>query len=132
MVLLAAGRRRPDGGTAPVLFLGALVLNMLLLSPAGHAHYLVLLAPLLMAILATSWEKTASARGAAWVTSLIVLNPLASGLPLLPGLGWLNDIGIAMYAGLLIWLTAVVLLWKYRPVPVRMPIRQPLLPASAA
>jgi alpha-1,2-mannosyltransferase len=132
MVLLAAGRRRQDGGTAPVLFLGALVLNMLLLSPAGHAHYLVLLVPMLMAVLATFWEKSPPGRGAAWATFVMVLNPLASGLPLLPGLAWVNDVGLAMYAGLLIWLTAVVLLWTYRQVPVSVPMNQPLMPAHAA
>jgi len=131
LVLLAAGWRRQEGGPA-VLFLGALVLNMLLLSPAGHAHYLVLLLPSIMTILATIWERGHDARGQAWAIALVVLNPLAGALPLLSGLGRLNDVGIAMYAGILIWLTAVVLLWKHRQPPAAIPVSQPFLQANAA
>jgi hypothetical protein len=113
LTLLAAGWRRKDSGPAPVLFLGALVLNMLLLSPAGHSHYLVLLLPLIMGLLAAAWERDNAPRREAWITALLVLNPLAGGLPILPGLGILHDLGTAMYAGILIWLTALVLLWRY-------------------
>ncbi len=114
MVLLAAGWRRAENGTAPALLLGALTLNMLLLSPAGHSHYLVLLLPLFMTVLATGWQSL-SRHGHAVALILIMLNAVAGALPLLPGLGRLHDLGIAMYAGLLVWLTSVVLLWKQRP-----------------
>jgi hypothetical protein len=114
LALVAAGWRRRDSGPAPVLFLGALVVNMLLLSPAGHAHYLVLLLPLFMGLVAAVWEPGAVSGWNAWSIALLVLNPIAGGLPLMPGLGFLNDLGIAMYAGILCWLTALVLLWKIR------------------
>jgi len=129
MVLLAAGWRRRDRGARPLLFLGALVLNMLLLSPAGHSHYLVLLVPLIMAILAALWERGHASRAAACATVLVLLNLLASALPLLPGMGWLQDVGIPMASGILIWLTGLVLLWKGRrssPLPMsQTPLQAP-------
>jgi len=132
LVLLAAGWRRQAGGPAPLLLLGALVLNMLLLSPAGHAHYLILLVPLIMAVLASIWERGPAPRSEAWAAVLVILNPLASAMPLLPGLGWLNDVGIAMVAGILIWVTGVVMLWKSRQPPASLTGIQRLPPAHAA
>jgi hypothetical protein len=132
ITLLAAGWRREDSGPTSVLLLGALVLNMLLLSPAGHSHYLVLLMPLFMGILATIRQQPADPGLRRWARVLIVLNPLASALPLLPGLGRLHDLGIAMYAGLLVWLTGVVLLWKNRQPWAALPASRALSSNQAA
>jgi hypothetical protein len=113
LTLLAAGWRRRQSGPAAVLFLGALVLNMLLLSPAGHAHYLVLLLPLLMAYLAATWEQH-SGHHQAWTAVLLVANPLAGALPLIPGLSPLQDMGLAMAVSLLLWACALSLLRGYQ------------------
>jgi hypothetical protein len=85
---------------------------MLLLSPAGHSHYLVLLLPLIMGLLAAGWERGPAPLRDGWITALLFLNPLATLLPILPGLGFLHDTGIAVYVALLLWTTAVVLLWR--------------------
>jgi len=133
LVLAAAGRRRKDKGAAPVLFLGALVVNMLLLSPAGHSHYLALLVLVFQGLLAAIWERGLGPHASAWITVLILLNPLASALPIaVPALAFLHDLGIPMYAGLLVWLTAVVLLWKYPLPEPALPLSRPAPPAQAA
>ncbi len=60
LTLLACGVRSTGKPVDDVLCLCALCVNMLSLSPAGHPHYLLLLVPLVMALLARSWERTAS------------------------------------------------------------------------
>jgi alpha-1,2-mannosyltransferase len=132
IALLAAGWRRAESDTAPGLLLGALVLNMLLLSPAGHSHYLVLLLPLFMAMLATIWQQRGPWQMGALVMTLMVVNAVAQALPLLPGLGRLHDVGIAMYAGLLVWLTGLVLLWKQRQLSTVSSSGRPAASARAA
>jgi hypothetical protein len=84
--------------------------NMLLLSPAGHAHYLLLLLPLFMGLLAAAWERRGSPRVPAWFTALLLLNAAASGLPLLLRKNVLQHLGVAMYAALAVWLAGVVTL----------------------
>jgi hypothetical protein len=110
ITLLAAGWRRPLGGIAPALFLAALNVNMLLLSPAGHAHYLVLLVPLIMGLLATAWADTTSRRLWNVLRWLMPLNLLAGALPLLPGMNVLHDLGLPMYAAISLWLTGILVL----------------------
>ena len=123
VALLAAGRRRRTSGLAAVLFLGALHVNMLLLSPAGHAHYLVLLLPLVMALVAASGEADEARRRGRHahplnyrlVLGLAAVNVTAGALPLLPGLKVLHDVGLPMYSALLIWAASVVVLWRRSP-----------------
>jgi hypothetical protein len=116
LTLLASSWRRPATSLAPVLVLGALNVNMLLLSPAGHAHYLALLAPLIMGLVAVAWEPNAPAGLWRVLQWLVPLNLVAGALPLLPGLTVLHDLGLPMYAALLWWGTAVLVL-RTRPLP---------------
>jgi hypothetical protein len=113
ITLLAAGWRRPLSGIAPVLFLGALNVNMLLLSPAGHAHYLALLVPLIMGLLAAAWADTHSRRLWNVLRWLLPLNLLAGALPLLPGMNMLHDLGLPMYAAISLWLMGILLLARW-------------------
>ena len=66
-----------------MLFLGALTLNMLLLSPAGHTHYLVLLIPLMMGLLVAVWERAGAPYWNGRLTLLFLVNLLTSGVPLI-------------------------------------------------
>jgi hypothetical protein len=112
--LLVARRRRGEGGAGAVIFLGALVLNMLLLCPVCHLHYFCLALPLVMGMLALSWEGAPTpGLGVGWV-SLLAVNVVANALPLFPGLELLRDAGLAMYAALLLW-TAGLVLWARSP-----------------
>jgi hypothetical protein len=113
LTLLAAGRRRLDGPRT-VLLLGALTTIMLLLCPVCHLHNLALLALLAGALVVQDWER----RGRPSISwGLLGLFTVVVGLgviPQLPGYELTRDLGLAMYAALLIWLVAVVRLWRGR------------------
>ena len=47
------------------IFVGTLLLIMLLLSPVCHTHYFALAVPLLMGLLALSWDRQGGASGSA-------------------------------------------------------------------
>jgi hypothetical protein len=112
VTLLAAGWRRPDAPLAPVLFLGALTLNMLLLSPAGHAHYIVLLIPLMMGILVTLWERAGVPYWDGRLRLLFAVNLLTSGVPLIVCWNVLYDVGVPMQGAMVYWVVGNVLLWR--------------------
>jgi hypothetical protein len=112
VTLLAAGWRRPESPLAPVLFLGALTLNMLLLSPAGHAHYIVLTIPLMMGIIAALWERAGTPYWNGRLNFLFALNLLTSGVPLIVCWNVLYDVGVPMQGALVYWVVGNLLLWK--------------------
>jgi hypothetical protein len=110
LTLAAAGWRRRDSATDVVLFLGALVINMLLLSPAGHPHYYALLLLPAMGLLARARQRGERSPAMRAVLATFALNFLASGLPLLPGLKVLHDRGTVLLAALVIWAMSLALL----------------------
>jgi hypothetical protein len=131
LTLLAAGRRRPRRPIAPVLFLGALNVNMLLLSPAGHAHYLVLLVPLIMGLMAAAWgdeDLTGFWKVLRW---LLPLNLVAGALPLFSGMNVFHDLGLPMYSAILWWLVGVIVLARRPASSAEAAIAQPLASKAA-
>ncbi len=112
--LLMAGWRRSSSGTSIVLFLGALVLNMLLYSPVCHLHYFSLLVPLVIGLLDARWKGVVDPHLGKGLIVLLVANVLANTLPNLPGMELARDLGLAMYASLGLWAVGGVYLWKER------------------
>jgi hypothetical protein len=112
ITLAAAGWRTSATGPAPALFLGALVVVMLVLSPICHLHYFCLCIPLLMALLALSWERQSAVRIGKWFGALLAVNVVADTLPNLPEMEVARDLGIATYAALVFWGLGCVALWK--------------------
>jgi hypothetical protein len=110
ITLLAAGWRRLDGARA-VLLLGALTTIMLLLCPVCHLHNLTLLAVLAGTLAALDWERTGRAHISWGLLALFTAFVGLSVVPQLPGYEATRDLGLGMYAALLLWLTAVVKLW---------------------
>jgi hypothetical protein len=122
VTLLAARQRRLDGARA-VLLLGALTTLMLLLCPVCHLHNLTLAALLVGGLIMDNWERT-QARSASegtlhtsarlgWGLAAVFTVYVGLGVvPQLPGCELMRDFGLAMYASLLLWLTAVVRLWR--------------------
>ncbi len=108
--LWAFGWRQRGEGVDLVLFFGALVLNMLLISPVCHLHYFSLALPLVMALLVERWRHHAGLSLSLPLWGLLGLNAVANLLPNLPNMNLLRDCGSAMYGSLLLWLTAIVLL----------------------
>ncbi len=110
--LWAFGWRRRRGGLDDVLFFGALVLNMLLVSPVCHLHYFSLAMPLVMALLVERWQRREGLTLDPVLWGVLGLNAVANLLPNLPNMNLLRDCGAAMYGSLLLWLAAIVLLWR--------------------
>jgi hypothetical protein len=112
VTVLAAGWGRAGGGTRLVLFMGALVINMLLLSPVCHLHYFCLAVPLVMGLMQSIWERdVGSGRG---FLLLLGFNVVADSLPHFQGLEPFRDMGCAMYAALLLWGAGCLAMWKLR------------------
>jgi hypothetical protein len=129
--LAAMGSAVGRGSVAMVLFVFAVVFNMLLLSPVCHLHYYCLLLPLAMALLASAWEQEPPSWRAVPL-GLFVLVTLTGLLPALANtcdhalaafvgnadnaeFGWemgfppmvlVRDIGLASYGAIALWMAA--------------------------
>lgn len=126
VTLLAAGRSPAGHRVRRLLFLGALALVMLMVSPVCHLHYFCLALPLIMGLMVLEWEANGAARLSPGLTLLLALNFLVNFATHLPGTDLLRDLGLAGYATMLLWLLAVVTLCQTRPRPGR----QSRLPAA--
>jgi alpha-1,2-mannosyltransferase len=115
VTLLAAGPN--DGGhrLRPLLFLGALSLVMLLLSPVCHLHYFCLALPLVMGLIAWEWQTRGSRRLSRGLLVVLVLHCAINAMTHFPGMDLIRDLCLAGYATMLLWLAAVVVLWRTRP-----------------
>jgi len=109
----------PDDGTAITLTLGSLIVIMLAASPVCHLHYFCLSAPLVMGLLASSWERTAIDGLSKTLAALLAFNVFSLAIPHFPGMEVPRDIGLAMYASLALWLAAQIALAR------RWPSKQP-------
>jgi hypothetical protein len=107
--LLAAGRCCRAGSARLAVFLGALIVVMLTLSPICHLHYFVLNIPLIMGLIAMGWEEGGSGIGPGLVW-LMAINVIADTLPNLPGMEVARDLGVATYAALAFWFLACLAL----------------------
>jgi hypothetical protein len=120
LTVLAAGWRAPRDPTSEAIFIGALILVMLFVSPVCHLHYFCLAVPLIMALLVSSWDCRSSLHPGWGMVVLLAVNFLGYALPNLPGMEVLRDIALALYPALLLWLVGCVVLW--RRVRARRPI----------
>jgi hypothetical protein len=129
LTLLASGWRRP-GRYATLFGLGSLTLLMPLLSPVCHLHYFCLALPLVMGLLWNSWDDPAldvrGSRIGPGLALLLAVHFVGNTVPRLPGLELLRDLGVATYACMLLWLVAVVLLWRQSRSAVLWPQQAPL------
>jgi hypothetical protein len=103
-------RRRRSGPDVPISF-GALVLVMLLLCPICHLHYFSMAVPLVVGLVAASWDRTPAPRLAGWLAAVLLANVVVNALPNLPKLELLRDRALAGYMGLALWAVAVIVLW---------------------
>lgn len=120
LVTLFAGRRR--SGHSPrrdLLFFGCLIVVMLALCPVTHLPYFVLLIPLVMVLV--DWFLPATAAGgwltpglSAWNTLVVLLgiNIMARILPHWPDFFLFRDLGVSMYAALILWLVGTLTLLR--------------------
>ena len=69
---------------------------------------------LVMGLMADEWERRGQPRLSRRLGAVLALYATANLLPYLPGLDALMDHGLAMYAGLALWLVGLVVLWRRR------------------
>lgn len=114
ITLFAAGANSSFDPLAELVALGSLIVVMILLSPVCHLHYFTLGLPLMMGFVAVAWGSGDGITiGRGWAT-LMTVNAAGCGLPLLPGLNVLKDLGLAMYTSLAAWVTGVSVLRERR------------------
>lgn len=107
--------RRPSHlseGQHYLLYGGAAMLCMMLVSPVCHLHYFCLLVPLTMGLIAVT--RGAASYPPIWVQVLLIGFALTTFLPQLPGQEMVRDFGLASYGGLLLWAAAAVLVLRGR------------------
>jgi len=113
VITLAAGGLKAKGSREEeLMFLGGLILMMMLASPVCHLHYFCLVIPMVMAITVRLLQGSLGytlmclwmLAGAAYLTVQI--------LPQLPRLEKLRDGGVAMFAALLVWIVAIIFLFR--------------------
>jgi Glycosyltransferase family 87 len=117
--LLAGWRHRQASGPAMAIFVGALVLIMLLLSPVCHTHYFSLAVPLFMGLTALSWDRQAAGgadmrrtRVNYGLLGLLAVMYVGFIPPQLPQFQILRDACWMTYAMLILWGAGCVALWR--------------------
>jgi hypothetical protein len=108
----AFGQSTESDAAYSYLAWGALIIVMLLTSPISHMHYHVLCLPLVMGLLAI-YPPIDGMRWA-WL-ALTGLFYAAHTLPHMSEPSQLRELGLAMYAGLLLWLLAILVLARTKP-----------------
>jgi hypothetical protein len=139
LLTLAAGwRHRYARGPALVVFVGALILVMLLLSPVCHTHYFSLLVPVVMGLQALYWERQAAAGQSMAVTRiprgvlvLAVLFVAVYAAQQMPGQQRLREMCLLAFPVLAVWLTACIALWRW-PAPRTAPQPSGVVERTAA
>ncbi len=111
LTLAAAGWKKSNSGTDSALFLGALTINMLLLSPICHMHYFSLCGVVGMGLVAARWEKSRPGLGTG-LKLIFAFNILCYIPPNIPDWLILRDWPITVYPTLILWTAGVVTLWK--------------------
>jgi len=114
VTLLAAGRRVAGHRLRSLLLLGALTLVMLMLSPICHLHYFCLALPLIMGLVALQWEVYGTTKLSLGLTVVVWVNFVGNCVTHFPHTELARDLGLAAYATMLLWLYAVVTLWRTR------------------
>jgi hypothetical protein len=105
--LLASGWRRRPSPLENLLLLGLLNINMLLLSPAGHNHYLLLLVLPGMGLLAATWAENEATSLPIGLRVFLLVNPIVGVLPMFESFRIVHDIGLAMYCAILLWFLGI-------------------------
>jgi hypothetical protein len=104
--LAAYGRKRRSNAVDLTLFIGALMIIMVLMSPVCHLHYFCMCIPAVLGLAAASWDAHGRPELDRKTIFLFILYPAINLLPHLPWFPILRDVGAAMYMAILIWAAA--------------------------
>jgi hypothetical protein len=111
LTLTAAGWPKSDSGPSMALFLGALVINMLILSPVCHMHYFSLCVVIVLGLVSARWESYGSGLGIGLMI-IFAVNVLCYIPPNIPSWLILRDWAITLYPTLILWTAGIMTLWK--------------------
>lgn len=103
---------RSAGATRVAHALAGLVVLMTIFSPVCHSHYLLFCVPIVMSLLARSWQFQATVRMPWLLTITFVVFVVTMAVAYLPGLEILKDRCVALFATLPLWAIPVVQLWR--------------------
>ena len=112
LTLLAASWRRSIAGPDLALFLGALVINMLLLSPICHLHYFSLCVLIVMGLVASRWEPRNHVGLGKGLVLIFAFNIICYIPPNIPSWLVLRDLAVTLYPTLMLWAVGTLVLWK--------------------
>lgn len=118
--LTVASGARGDDGVATALAASGLILVMLAASPVCHLHYFCLAAPMVMGLLAASWDGAVRPNLPRRLAALLAFNTFCMTIPHFPGMEVLRDMGVATYGSLALWLAGCLALarrWPQRHLP---------------
>ncbi|MGB8352450.1 MAG: glycosyltransferase family 87 protein [Chthoniobacteraceae bacterium] len=107
-VTLWFGRyRRPEDALYNILFLGTMIVAMLPISPVSHTHYFVFALPLVMALVACSWERNQAAVLSRGYIILFAIHIAANVLSLPPSMALLKAVGLSFYGTIILWVAGL-------------------------
>lgn len=112
VTLAAASWRRSNSGPDVTIFLGALVINMLLLSPVCHLHYFSLCVLIVMGLIAARWERQSNLNLGTGLILILAVNVICYIPPNIPSWLILRDLAIMIYPTLMLWAAGTITLWK--------------------
>jgi hypothetical protein len=115
-----------------VLFFGNLSVIMAVLSPVCHLHYFCLCIPLLMGLVAASWDPQRGWKRRPALLALELAFVGATLLPNLPGFEVLRDLGSATGGAMLLWLAGCATLWRTRGAICAVEEKEKLMREAAA
>ena len=110
--------------------IGSLIFLMTIFSPVCHMHYLLFCLPIVMSILCHTWQLQPTIRVPGPLTILFIAFNGAMVIAYWPGLEFLRDLCIAMFAALPLWAIPVVQMWRTPTATVVAPTTQELLKAA--
>src|SRR5260370_7958680 len=103
LTLAAAGWRRRPTGPDTALFLGALTINMLLLSPICHLHYFSLCILVVMGLVAARWQRGTRQSLGVGLSLILLLNIVCYMAPNIPGWLILRALATTIYPTFIPW-----------------------------
>ncbi|MBI3822399.1 MAG: DUF2029 domain-containing protein [Planctomycetes bacterium] len=92
---------------------GALIVQMTIFSPVSHSHYLAFCMPIVMSLLAWSWQYRTTVKLTWPLATALVVFAVTQGVAQLPELDLvLKDRCVALFTTLPLWAIPVVQLWR--------------------
>ena len=113
--LAAAGwKRRPgaDSAAAILLFLGALTIVHMVISPVFHPHYFAMSVVPITGLLVYVWQYRQPFPDLGWRWQAVLWSNVAVHLLTALGIGVLRDSGLVLWGALFLWGVCVWTLWK--------------------